>query len=345
MTMTTEKICRYALPALMIGWLTLLSSSTGFAQDVLFIKKADSDVTSRRKGTIVQWLGYSITLSSNGSPKEFDSTQLVDFQTAWPATYESGKQLAAAGKTNQAIQKYRQALTDEKRPWAQRIIRSKLMAAYQLVGNASAAVNEFRIIIDQDPNSRFISQMPLPWSNLAQRVTGASDWLASDQTAIQLLGAGWSLTSQKNRQAQATAALDQLAGDLDPRIRDLATAQLWRLRTRLSPKEVQQWQRVVDGMESENRAGAMLILANAQQRQGDLDAALLNWMKIVTLHPHQSSLAAASLFQIASALKSRDPDKTEQKIYPKAEQFFAELKHRFPESTWVQQGMFDTGNN
>ena len=99
-------------------------ANTANAQDVLFVKKANSDTTNKRKGIIEDWLGYSITISVNGSPKEIDSTQVVDVQTTWPAAYESGKRLAADGKTSEAIKKYRQALTAEKRPWAQRIIRS-----------------------------------------------------------------------------------------------------------------------------------------------------------------------------------------------------------------------------
>ena len=334
------------LTASLVSLLLLICfGNTSNAQDVLLVKKANSDSIIKRKGIIEDWLGYSLTISVNGSSKEIDSTLVVDLQTNWPAAYENGKRLAAAGKTSEAIKKYRQALAVEKRPWAQRIIRSKLIPAYQLVANSSAAVNEFRTIIAQDPNTRFMHLIPLPWSNRVSPVPGANEWLDSDQTAIQLLGAGWSLTSEKNQQQRATETLDQLAGDLDPRIRDLATAQLWRLRTRLSPKQIQQWEQIVAGMERENRAGAMLILANAQQKHGNLDAALLNWMKIVTLHDHQSTLVAASLFQTASALRSITPEQTKQKSYPKPDPFFAELHQRFPESSWAQQVMFDTGNN
>ena len=339
-----------ALPLRLTAVLVLLSllicfANTSNAQDVLLVKKANSDTINKRKGFIEDWLGDSITISVNGSSKEIDSARVVDLQTTWPAAYESGKRLAADGKTGEAIKKYREALTVEKRPWAQRIIRSKLIPAYQLIGNSSAAVNEFRTIIDQDPNTRFMHLIPLPWSNRVFPVPGASDWLDSDQTALQLLGAGWSLTSEKNQQKRAAETLDKLAGDLDPRIRNLATAQLWRLRTRLSPKQIKQWERIVVGMEPENRAGAMLILANAQQKHGNLDAALLNWMKIVTLHEHQSMLVAASLFQTASALRSITPDQTKQKSYPQPDSFFAELNQRFPESSWAKRAMFDTGNN
>ncbi len=345
----TDKNWRASWPtrlaaSLALLWLTCVCNPSA-AQDVLIVKKANSDATRKRKVTVEEWLGYSITISVNGSPKEIDSTQVVDLQTTWPAAYESGKRLAAAGKTSQAIQRYRQALTEEKRPWAQRIIRAKLIPAYQLTGDSSAAANEFRAIIAQDPNTRFMNLIPLPWSNRVQPIPGASDWLNSEQTALQLLGAGWSLTSEKNQQQRATEVLDQLAGDLDPRIRDLATGQLWRLRTRLNPKQLLQWERIVERMEPENRAGAMLILAGAQQKQGNLDAALLNWMKIVTLHEAQSRLVAASLFQTASALKSITPDQAKQQTYPKPDQFFAELNQRFPESTWAQQAMFDTGKN
>lgn len=314
---------------------------TSNAQDVLIVKKANSEATIKRKGTIQEWLGYSVTISANGSTKQIDSTLVLDLQTTWPAAYERGERLAAAGSTKHAIQQYRQALSEEKRPWAQRIIRSKLVPAYQLVGNSSAAANEFRTIVAQDPNSRFMSLIPLPWSNRVQPIPGASDWIDSDQPALQLLGAGWTLTSEKNQRQLATEVLDRLAGDLDPRIRNLATAQLWRLRTRLSPKQVAQWERIVDSMESENRAGPMLILAQAQQKQGNLDAALLNWMKIVTLHEHQSILVAESLFQIASALKSITPDQAKQKTYPKPDPFFMELVNRFSQSSWAQQAMFE----
>ena len=56
-------------------------ANTANAQDVLFVKKANSDTTNKRKGIIEDWLGYSITISVNGSPKEIDSTQVVDVQT------------------------------------------------------------------------------------------------------------------------------------------------------------------------------------------------------------------------------------------------------------------------
>ena len=342
MVITTHKFLRYS-SGLIITLLIICSSNISFAQDILMVRKAGSDAVRRRKGTIEEWQGFSITLSNNDTSKEFDSTLVVDWQTTWPAAYESGNRLAAGGKTNQAIQKYLTALAEEKRPWAQRIIRSKLMTAYQLVGDSPAAIQEFRIIIKQDPNSRFINRMPLPWSTRVPRVTGASDWLDSNETPIRLLGAAWSLTS--NQQEKAAATLDELAGDLDPRIRDLAAAQLWRLRTRLNLKQVEQWQRVVNEMEPGNRAGPLLILAGAQQKQGDLDKALLNWMKIVTLHEKQSPLVAASLFQIASALKSHTPAPNSEKAYPKAEQFLAELQQRFPESIWAQQAMFDPSKN
>ena len=343
--MVTDKFLRCVLPGFVFAVLIICYADISLAQDILTIRKADSDITRRHKGTIEEWQGFSITLSKDGSSKEYDSSLMVDLQTTWPADYESGNRLAAAGKTDQSIRKYLDALSREQRPWAQRIIRAKLMTAYQLAGNLPAAIQEFLIIIEQDPNSRFINQIPLPWSSRVPRVAGADDWLESDQAPIRLLGAGWSLTSQTDQQEKAATALDELAGDLDPRIRDLATAQLWRLRTRLNVRQVQQWQRVVNEMEPGNRAGALLILANAQQKQGDLDAALLSWMKIVTLHKQQSSLVAASLYQIASALKSRSPDSANQKTYPNAEQFLAELQQRFPQSIWAQQAMFDPGKN
>ena len=118
---TTNKKWFDTLPSRLVASLMLLLvwlGNTSNAQDVLFVKKANSDTINRRKGTIEDWLGYSITISVNGSSKEIDSTLVVDVQTTWPVAYESGKRLAASGKTSEAIKKYRQALTVEKRPWA-----------------------------------------------------------------------------------------------------------------------------------------------------------------------------------------------------------------------------------
>ena len=85
--------------AIVLLLLLICFGNTSNAQDVLIIKKANSDTTQKRKGIIEDWLGYSITISVNGSPKEIDSTRVVDVQTTWPAAYESGKRLAADGKT------------------------------------------------------------------------------------------------------------------------------------------------------------------------------------------------------------------------------------------------------
>ena len=108
-----------ALPLRLTAVLVLLSllicfANTSNAQDVLLVKKANSDTINKRKGFIEDWLGYSITISVNGSSKEIDSARVVDLQTTWPAAYESGKRLAADGKTGEAIKKYREALTVEK---------------------------------------------------------------------------------------------------------------------------------------------------------------------------------------------------------------------------------------
>jgi tetratricopeptide (TPR) repeat protein len=323
-----------AIPSGFVWGQSPTSDSVGSdALDVLVMARPGSDVLSRRKGRIEQWQGRTITMTIGSRSKEFDSDQLVALETEWSPEFTRAKKLKAAGQSRRAVELFVKAIKRESRPWAKRMMRAELMDVYLLLGEPASGVQEFRLILSGDPNSRFINRMPLPWENRLASVPGADDWMASDDSATRLLGASWSLTTP-NREA-AIEVLGDLAGDLDPRIRDLATTQLWRTRSRVNEKLVQHWEGIVESMDPESRAGALFVLSEAQQKVGRFDAAVLNLMKVVTLHERQSALVAASLKRISetarlaaadsSSLKGADP-----------ELFLAELQSRFPESVWAK---------
>lgn len=309
------------------------SSPKKDALDVLVLKRPGSDALSRRKGRIEQWQGRTITMTIGSRSKEFDSDQLVGLETQWSPKFTQAKQLKAEGKFRESVRLFTEAIKGESRPWAKRIIRAELMGVYLLLSEPASSVQEFRLILSGDSNSRFINRMPLPWENRLTLVPNAGDWMDSDDSAMKLLGASWSLTTSKRE--QAIEVLADLASDLDPRIRDLATAQLWRTRSRVNKKLAQHWEGIVEEMDRESRAGALFVLARAQQKVGRIDAAVLNLMKVVTLHDQQPALVAASLKQIADLAKL-DQAQSSKLSGIDPELFLAELQNRFPESVWAK---------
>lgn len=303
------------------------------AKDVVVLTRPGATALLRRKGTVEQWRGRTITMSTGGRAREFDSDRLVALETRWSSGFKRAKNLKVEGKTGSAVQLFAKAIQSEQRIWAKQIIRVELMDAYLLMGKSAASVQEFRKILANDSNTRFMNRMPLPWGNWHAVVPDAGDWMASDDSATRLLGASWSLATP-NREA-AIQVLSDLAEDLDPRIRDLAIAQLWRTRGRANEKLVRYWEKIIEQMDRESRAGALFVLAGAQQKTGRVDAAILNLMKVVTLHENQSALVAASLKEIASVLEAGGVESRKLKRVS-SEPFLAELQDRFPESVWAK---------
>ena len=316
-----------------------LNAQTTFAQhDVVITKRTSkktprqhstSASTAKRKGTIVEWKGLSLTILSNGTQREIDNETIVQVQTAWGEDYIAGVNAIETGDFRTAISKLQAALSSEPREWAKQIIRSKLVETLAALEQHGAAAEQFLLILSNDPNTRFIHLAPLPWAGAGTALNQpAQKWMQSNNPTVQLLGASWLLVGAGRQKAIST--LDGLARDIDPNVQNLAIAQLWRSRTNTNAKQTAVWQTIVDEMPRSLRAGPQLVLADAQAKTGQSDQALVNLMRIPILYPEQKSLAAAALYNAGKLLRASGKTTQSQTV-------FNELKTRYPQTIWAQQ--------
>jgi tetratricopeptide (TPR) repeat protein len=320
------------LYGLLVVGCALAISRIGSAQtqpDTVVTLRKESDQTIKRRGTIVQWKGMSLTIHSSGRDREIDNDDIVEVQTKWSEDYRSGIAELKTGKTQIAIVKLQEALKNESRPWAQRIIRSHLVDAFQSIEKPAAAVDQFLQIVREDPHTRFLHLAPLPWTGSTNSLDQpAQKWIESDEPVQQLIGASWLLGGAQR--AKAIEVLQDLSRDIDTGIRNVAIAQLWRVRANVNLKQTQVWQQIIDQMPRSLRAGPCFVLADAQSRAGQVDEAQVNLMRIPILYADQRSLSAAALYRTANLLhNSGQPER--------AQTILDELVAKYPQTVWAQQ--------
>ncbi len=326
-------IDRFVLCVLSALIFCLMAADCQAQNDVVITKRtgknASGSDTLKRKGTITQWKGLSLTIFSSGAEREIDNDDIVEVKTAWSEDYIAALNAIRTGQTQEAIPKFQSALNQESRAWAQNIIRSKLMDALLSLEQYSAAVKQFLLILSDDPQTRLVHLAPLPWTGTGTQLNQqAQQWIATKDPTVQLIGASWLLVGPDRE--RAINVLDQLTRDIDPNIKNLAIAQLWRSRTNVNAKQTVVWQNIVDKMPRSLRAGPYLVLAEAQTKTGQNEQALINLMKVPILYPEQKSLAAAALYRTGKLLSASGKPTQSQTI-------FNELKKRYPQTIWAQK--------
>ena len=308
------------------------SPSFGWAQetiDTVISRKPGAEKTVKRKGKIIDWRGGKLTIESTGREREIDNTHVVEVQTAWDESYQAGLKELQQGRVKLAIEQFGYAMQKESRPWARRIIRSHLVKSYLAVDQPADAVEQFLEIVATDPQTRFLHLAPLPWAESGNAlVQQAEKWLEMRQPVGQLIGASWLLGGPER--SVAIKKLEELSRDIDPRVRSLAIAQLWRTRTNVRPKQTEVWEGLVEKMPRQFRAGPLFVLAGAQSKCQKSDQALINLMRIPILYPQQRSLGAAALYRSAGLLHNKGQAKQSKAI-------LNELVTKYPETIWAQQ--------
>ena len=301
------------------------------ADEDIVITRSQSGQTVKRRGTITQWLGQSITLQTNTRERIIDAADLVEFQTTWPDGYDQGESLIDARQFAQAIEPLNRALKSEARPWARRIILSRLIVCHQAMGDFEPATDAFLKISEEDPNHRFFHLIPLPWTSTlgnSTQIRRANQWIDSESVIEQLFGAAWLIGSDRQR---AVARLKQLEQQEHREVAALARAQRWRIESVAADlKTVERWTSQIRTMPRCVRPGALLMLADAQARQGQTDAAAINLIRIVELYPEQYELNSVALYRCGDLRHNAGhPDQ--------AKTLWSEIVARYPRSVWAQQ--------
>ena len=311
---------------------SVFATSLASGQDILITQSDGTGEKSKRRGVITQWLGKEITLESSGRSRQIDSDTVVEIQTEWPDTYQKGQELMRSARFADAITPLQQALQAESRPWAQRAIGGKLIECYLATGNESVAVGQFVHIARQDPDTRFYNLAPLPWIStvgLGNINRQTDDWLDSTEPVERLMGAAWSLSG--SQRSKAIAALKELSGNKNSSIAALAKSQLWRTESvSAKPNTLRRWKAEIQKMPPSIRAGAYLMLADAQTRNKQNDQAATNLMRIAILHPEQHGLAAAALYRCADLRQNAGHSDESRTLW-------AEIVRNYSNTLWAKQ--------
>jgi len=294
-------------------------------QDIV-VHQSTSGSTVRREGTISAWSGLTLRLEHAGRTRDFDGDKIIAIETQWPDDYQKGLNELARRDYSSALNSFSNAIRQERRPWAQNIIRSKQLACCLATEELTSAAQIFFKIIASDPQSRFLPLCPLRWTgNQMGMNQSAADWIKSDEPIVQLLGASWRIGTDST----ARRVLEDLTGDIDPTVAGLAVGQLWNARqTAMSAAEIDVWLKKFESLPISVRAGACFAIAAAQKRSGFKDAAIASYMRVVILHPDQPLVAAPALYQAATLLHNTGRSDGAAKL-------MAELQTKYPASNWA----------
>lgn len=297
--------------------------------DTVVTRRTDDAPTVNRKGTITQWIGDSLTINLKGVEREIDNDCIIKIETQWGDNYKLGVQELNLGNPSFAIVQFEEALTSENRPWAKLIIHAQLIDAYQSTEKYADAIRHFETILRKDPQTRFLPLAPICWTGSGTAMTGVTRRLENSRNPfLQLIAASWMLTSpQRNTGIEI---LQMLSEDIDPRIKNIAIAQLWRTRLNVTDKQVKPWEKIIVGLPREFRAGPYLVLAEAQSRVGQAQPAIANLMRIPILFPDQKSLVAAALYRTGKLLDNQGESDLAQSI-------LNELVTLYPQTLWAKQ--------
>jgi tetratricopeptide (TPR) repeat protein len=288
---------------------TLLLASIAMADDVVVVSSGkDARGRARIPGVIVEYTGKELTLrQAGGRDSAIPADRVVAIESQWQQQHSAGDAQFDAGEFAKALDLYRVAVRDEQRTWARRQILARVVWCYHNLGQIEAAGATFLIILRSDPTTQYFDAIPLSWttgqpSPALERE--AKTWLADETLSpAALMGASW-LLSTPDRSA-AMAKLQRLTTDADPRVAQLAEAQLWRTKIVTStPQEVAGWQQQVERIPSELRAGPYFALGQALARQNLHEQAALAFLRVPILHSSNRSLSADALLAAARALES-----------------------------------------
>jgi hypothetical protein len=307
---------------------------------LLLVAAAVADDGVKPKGSSIVYRGEIVRYDERGLTlkwgprqelKEFAPDQIDRIETKWPDGFDAGKAALAKGRFTEATVDLQRSLREEKRPWAQDMIKGLLLRALDGQGDSDAAAEVFVDLVPNRSDAAIMAYAPFRWtkgSPSEQRLTAARAWLRqNDHSVVSLLAANWLIDVEKER---ATAALQKLVTDPDSRVRPIARALLLRERLRKNPKsitkdELTEFRGEVERLSPPVRFGPQYVLALAYEANGDPVEAALAFLYVPYVTSGPPDLQAECLERAAAACERAGLKGDSAKLR-------AELQQRFPAS-------------
>ena len=274
------------------------------AQDRVTVKDPRTGKNSQFDALVLDWDAERLLYKGNDRERTMPSSRVID--VAYPRTpkHLEADQQREAGQFLQALQSYKNALSEEPRAWVKvELLAGQLKCALAL-NRQRDALAAFFAIQQATPNSRYFHLLPLPWHKA--RVDGGlvstyRDWLSEENELRKLIAASWLL---KSDEAVAGKALKALAQSADAKIAHLATAQAWRPQmVATTTADLLRWEAALGRMPPKFQAGPRFLIALAKRRanrQGTEDTfnqALVGMLQVPILFPEDYQIAGAALLE------------------------------------------------
>ena len=306
------------------GWRVLAAAvfwtSSALCQDTVVVSSsAGSSGYATFKGQVVDYSGRGLSLDTpDGGQRTFPAEQIVRIETYHPQARQDADGLFDTGQFAAAAALYERSHKEEKRPWMRRQIMAQLVWCHRATGQLRLAGKEFGVVVWEDPNSPYLSCIPLAW--MAGQPSGsleqaAKEWFnLEDEPAMVLLGASH-LLSTANR-GVALDRLERLAATADPPVNQLALTQTWRVSVvTADARQLAAWEDTIRRMPEPLRAGPYYVLGQGWARQQKWEQAALALMRVPLLYRRHHVLAARSLLDAGQSLEKLDRRRQAARLY------------------------------
>jgi hypothetical protein len=200
--------------------------------------------------------------------------------------------------------------------WEQKLILAMLVESCKSLERWETACSLFLSLAKESPPDLLAATIPLPWFDSVAEVwdrdrirTNAVNWLTDQNELVQLLGASWLLDGELR--GEAIVALRRLSRDSrHVLVKQFATAQLWRTvpPTVFVERQLEESRRLRDAIFLPAQAGPSLLIAERCRKGNASDLALQEWLRVVTIHPEQNSLANRARKSAIELLRSRNQE-------------------------------------
>jgi signal peptidase II len=315
----------------------IFAISVARAEDKVVIRGGNSAARMTITGFVEDYTGVEVSIRTEPGepPRTFPAKDVIEIQTSQTEAHTQGIKLLAAGKVDEALRELETALKKEIRVWVRREIVAALVRAGLRRGDFAGAGLRFQALVKSDPATRHFRLIPLVWGSekiSSEARDEARAWMTGATEPGRLIGASL-LYAVPELGREARAVLKKLAASADPRIQSLAQMQAWReeaLGGNPGKLQTAQWQRRIDDLPEDLRAGPMYLLGRAYAARHDyeLAAATLLWIPLVDDHDHR--LAARACLEAGVAL-----DKIGQ--HEESRTLFREVTERFSDTPFADE--------
>lgn len=244
--------------------------------------------------------------------------------------HQQAEQAIDDGRFADAVRHFRNALQQEKRPWALSRIQSGMVKSLAADAQWAEAGEAFLQMVVERNDAEVMALAPLIWIDShkpnTQTIQLAKQWLHDERPMARLLAASWLLGTIDGKAARDV--MDQLTTFPEQRISWLARAQLWRGGIAANEDEIDRFRLLIEKMPEPIRAGPQFVLAQAYEKSGKAVDAALAYLWIAYVYAPQSPLAAEATLRAAQSAEKAG-------LHPDAHKLFREVMEKHPGTEWA----------